>query len=183
MAKRVSTKKGTISNKSGGKGTSDSIPKKSGDVKKTKKKRVAAAKKGTTGPQKKTTTRRRRASFPGLTKQFFSRIKQEYHDIDYVEQLTEKQKDFLSRFMDEWLGAKLNNEGKVFHKSKKMRRKCFNMNNSRNRDIYSIAKARGNIRYYPNLLELMENNNATDNYEGVLIDYIDKKSSSDSGND
>ena len=49
----------------------------------------------------------------------------------------------MSDFMGEWLGANLNDSDKKLHKSKKRRKQVFDMNNARNRDILSNAKAGG----------------------------------------
>lgn len=49
----------------------------------------------------------------------------------------------MSNFMQEWLGANLKDGTSKMHKSKKQRKKVFDMNNARNRDIISNAKAGG----------------------------------------
>lgn len=87
--------------------------------------------------------KREKAKYPGLEKQLFSRIKQEYHDYDYIDKLSDAEKQWLSDFTGEWLGANLNDSGKKMHKSNKRRKQVFDMNNSRNRDIISHARAGG----------------------------------------
>lgn len=89
-----------------------------------------------TGTKKKK-TKRDQAKYPGLEPKFFSRIKQEFHDLDYVDQLSDKEKAWMSAFMEEWVGARLNHPGKKFHKSAKDRKKVFDANNARNRDFMS----------------------------------------------
>jgi len=99
---------------------------------------------------KKKTTKRDKAKFPGLEKNLFSKIKQEYFEIDYANKLSDKDKAWLAQFQDEFLGANLNeNKNKKYnrksnlHKSKKHRKSVFDANNARNRDIFSRSRAMG----------------------------------------
>lgn len=93
-------------------------------------------------------------AFKGLVKKNFSKIKQEYHDIDYIDQLGEKEKLYLSKFMFEELGANL--QDTKFNKKKKDKKRVFDANNSRNRDIWSIHKALGRISLYTSDIEALE---------------------------
>lgn len=108
---------------------------------------------------------------PGLDKKLFSKIKQEYHDIDYAHTLDDKSKKWLSQFMEEHLGAQLNEQTlknkynrKPLHKTKKRVKDCYDRNNARQRDIYGLSKATGRLDDY--------------NSSGVS-DYIDKLSEKD----
>jgi hypothetical protein len=105
-------------------------------------KKASSAKKA---KRKKKVTRRDKEKFPGLHARFFSKIKQEYHDIDYANQLSDKEKDFMSRFMDEWLGARLNHPGKKLHKTKKERKMVYDANNARNRDVMSQGRVKASV--------------------------------------
>lgn len=97
---------------------------------------------GKRGPRKRSPySRRDSAKYPGLNKGFFSRIKQEYHDIDYAHKLTDKEKEFLSSFMEEDLGARFNHKRKKIYKKVADKRASYRRNNHRNYDMYSIAKA------------------------------------------
>ena len=91
------------------------------------------------------TTARATSKHPGLNPKLFSRIKQEFHDIDYAEQLSEKDKDYLSSFMEEKLGARFNHDGKKHHKTKSSKRGIYNENNARQRDTYSLGRATGKM--------------------------------------
>jgi len=95
-------------------------------------------------------TKRESSKLPGLEKRLFSKVKQEYFDIDYADQLTDKEKMWLSQFQDEFLGANLQeSKNKKYgrktnlHKSKKHRKSVFDANNARNRDVYSKSRAMG----------------------------------------
>lgn len=145
---------------------------------------VRKATKGKTGTKaKKTTkkkgkgckkeTRRDRISLNGLEKRFFSRIKQEFFDVDYVNKLSDEEKRYLNDFLNEWLGA--NTTKAKFHKSKKDRKKVYDANNARNRDIYSNQRATGRFVDYEKIRKQIDEVHGSDNPEDDLIDYIDSK--------
>jgi hypothetical protein len=98
--------------------------------------------------------------FPGLKKHRFSRIKQEYHDIDYAHKLSEEEKEWLNSFMEEDLGARMNHTGpKLLAKDKEAQRESWRRNNSRNRDIYGQAKAQGRVlQLEPWFMEYVQDN-------------------------
>lgn len=107
---------------------------------------MANRKKGTKDKQSSAKKRKRDTEkYPGLKKNLFSKIKQEYHDIDYADKLNDDEKRMLSDFMEEWLGANLNHGGKKIHRKKQDRKKVYDMNNSRIRDIYSRSRASGQL--------------------------------------
>jgi hypothetical protein len=95
-------------------------------------------------PQRRKTVRDR-LSFAGLNGRFFSKIKQEFHDIDYASQLSDKEKAWLASYMEEFLGARFNHTGRKFVKSKSGKQEIYNENNARQRDQYSIARATGRM--------------------------------------
>lgn len=88
-------------------------------------------------------TAREVAKYPGLNPKFFSKVKQEFHDIDYIDELSPKDKEYLSSFMEEKLGARFNHGGKVHHKSKTSKREIYTENNARQRDVYAQGRASG----------------------------------------
>lgn len=105
--------------------------------------------------QKKSTktTKRSRVKYPGLVKSMNTKVRQELIDHDYIDKLTDKEKQFLSNFNEEYIGANFQHKGKKMHKSKKMKRDCYNRNNARNRDIHSISSVTGNLVSEDFLLE------------------------------
>lgn len=122
--------------------------------------------------------KRDKTKTPGLEKNLFSKIKQEYFDIDYIEKLSESEKLWLSQFMEEYLGANVSKDrmqrvyGKdVLHKEDVKRKNCFNMNNARNRDVYSVSRVTGKITFAEDVVEKPQ----LDRYEmeDELIDFID----------
>lgn len=127
--------------------------------------------------QKKPKKKRDLTTYPGLNKNLFSRIKQEQFDYDYIDKLDPKEKEWLSKFTEEYLGARLNGEGKKFHKNKRLRKDCFDRNNSRNRDIYSISNAVGKLDRHSDMQKIIEDiqEKKEESYEDKLIEAIDKK--------
>lgn len=118
--------------------------------------------------KKPSNKKRNQTKTPGLEKRLFSKIKQEYHDIDYVDKLSDAEKKFMSTFMEEWLGARLNHSGKKMHRKKAERKRVFDMNNARQRDIYSLSKAQGMLEVPEQILE------GTYNPEDDLIELLDE---------
>lgn len=135
------------------------------------------------GPEKKARPKSKRdlRKYPGLDKTLFSKIKQEFHDIDYAHKLSESEKKWLSQFMEEDLGAQLNPETlknkynrKALNKSKTQRKGCFDRNNHRNVDIYGVGRATGRLADIksPAIESYLEEQDDT-NYEDYLIKKID----------
>lgn len=93
--------------------------------------------------KKRRRTVRETVKHAALNPRFFSKIKQEYHDLDYVDQLSAKDKAWLASFMEETLGARFNHNGKKLIKSKTKKRQIYSENNARQRDVTSIGKAIG----------------------------------------
>lgn len=111
-------------------------------------KKTSSGKKDTSRSSKKrktTVSKRSKAKLPALEKRLYSRIKQEYFDLDYINKLSPKQQQWLNKFMNEHLNANMNSTATNLHRSKKMKRACYSANNARNRDVYSIAKATGRV--------------------------------------
>ncbi len=124
-------------------------------------------------------TRRGETKHNGLKKEFFSKIKQEYHDIDYVDKLSEQEKDWLSRFMNEDLGANLkeNREsGKAINTDPKHIRDIWARNNARNADLYSKAKATGML----DTPDAIPDDSYYESFEDAVIDQLDLSKQIDS---
>jgi len=120
--------------------------------------------------------------YPGLDKTLFSKIKQEYHDIDYAHKLNDNEKKWLSQFMEEDLGAQLNPDTlkskynrKALNKTKTQRKGCFDRNNHRNVDIYGVGRATGRLADIkaPAIESYLEEQDQ-ESYEDYLIKKIDR---------
>lgn len=121
-------------------------------------------------PSKNTKKKRDSIKYPGLEKRYNSRIRQEHLDQDYIDQLSEKEKEFLSNFNEEFYGGNFYHRGKKLHKSKKSKRACYSRNNAQNRCGLGISKAKGNLVYADSTSEERHID-----VEDALIDYIDSK--------
>lgn len=100
---------------------------------------------------------RSRVKNPGLKKHYHSRIRQEYFDYDYIDKLSEKEKEWLNSFTEEELAANFNHKGKKLNKTKAQKRKKYNENNARNRCIYSNKRAAGYLGSLDDSAEEIEN--------------------------
>lgn len=130
------------------------------------------------------TKRRSKVKHPGLKKQYNSKVKQEYLDQDYIGDLSNKEKDWLNDFNEEYYGANLdfqNLENNRFHKTKVDKKACTDRNNARNRCMYGFAKAGGKLDSNQPV-DISDKDNTTyesssDNPENALIELIDSISS------
>lgn len=125
--------------------TKSKVKSKNGKRQSPKKASKRAPTKTKAAPRKKASIRDKIRNV-GLDGRKFSKIKQEYHDLDYIDQLSPEEKNWMSRFMEEYLGARVKHSGKKVHKdlrTKAGRKRLYDANNARNRDMYSLARATG----------------------------------------
>lgn len=135
---------------------------------------------GRTKGKRKKKTNRSKAKYPGLEKRFTSRIRQEYLDYDYLDKLSDKDKEWLNNFTEEYLGANFKHPGKKMHKRKREQRELYNNNNARNRCAYGTSKVTGSVINYDfnelhELIEGQQSVNETNYLEEALIEFIDSK--------
>lgn len=102
-----------------------------------------------TGARKK--NRRSQQKYPALDPQYNLKTRADLIDQDYVDKLSESDKDWLNRFNEEYVNANFKHSGKKLHKSDTLKRDCYNRNNHRNRDILTRAKASGSAIYLEDL--------------------------------
>ena len=94
--------------------------------------------------KKKKITRRSAEKYPALRPELNLKSRyDEIADIDYIDQLNDTEKAWLNAFNEEYINAKFDHGGKKIHKTKKQRKICYDKNNARNRDIYTLKKASG----------------------------------------
>ncbi len=122
-------------------------------------------------------TKRSEVRFPGLVKEVNPKTRWEYLDQDYANQLSDKDKEYLSNFNEEYLSGNFNHKGKKLHRTKKEKRDCYNRNNARNRDLYTINRTRGWIADAEIANEAVERSQNKDasSQEDTLIELIDLK--------
>lgn len=75
-------------------------------------------------------------------------LKSRYEEImdilSYANSLSEKDKEWLNAFVEEYVNANMRHKGKKLHKTKAARKVCWDKNNARNACVYSRAKSSGN---------------------------------------
>lgn len=119
-------------------------------------------------------SKRSKEKYPALKPHLNLKTRYELIDFDYVEELSDKDKEWLNKFAEEYINANLDRKNlkKNLHRTKKLKKDCDDRNNSRNRDILTRAKAQGkDIDFYSLETELSDFN------EDQMIDQIDQKTS------
>jgi hypothetical protein len=140
-------------------------------------------------------TKRSKLKYPALTKGYNSRVRQEYSDFDYLDQLNEEELVFLNKFVEEEMNASFKKDGTDFNKTDEERRAIYNKNNARNRCLYGRQRNRvgaTKMLNYEDSIDLIELENEinTDYIEDTMIEYMDSLNqsaetgnSTDNGND
>jgi hypothetical protein len=112
-----------------------------------------------------------------LRKDYFEGIE------EYVQQLNDKQKDFLNKFLEETVITNFKHKGSLLYKGKKKRREFYNSNNARNRCMHTMAKAMNildSTETMPNLDVLYNtevSNDGFNNVEDAMLTAIELKRS------
>jgi len=98
---------------------------------------------------KKKPNKRSQAEFPGLNPKLNLKSRQEeIEDVaSYAHTLSDKDKAWLNSYIEEEVNANFKHSGKKLNKSKKNKKRIYNKNNARNRDVYTRAQASGQINY------------------------------------
>ena len=121
--------------------------------------------------------------YPGLTHNVNPKTRWELIDHDYIDKLSEEEKQWLSNFNEEYLSGNFNHKGKKFHKTKKSKRECYTRNNARNRDTFTIGRVANwvkEITEYGIKDKLEEKQAKTNfNHEDIVIDLVDLKRAND----
>lgn len=136
--------------------------------------------------KKKKRSLRSKSKHPGLKKSLNLKVRQELIDYDYIDKLTDEEKDWLNRFSEEYNGAKFKKtktgkfSSKNLHKGE-MRKDCYNRNNWRNNDVYSVEKAKNMLKDNKTMVSHLEEESfkTPSEIEDVLIEEIDKNSLED----
>ena len=103
--------------------------------------------------KRKKLTRRGATKHPNLKPELNLKTRYELIDYDYVNNLSEKDKDYLDKFTKEYTGASFDTDHprRNLHKSRKLRNEVYGQNNSRNRCVWTKAKASGQNLYLEDL--------------------------------
>jgi len=128
---------------------------------------------------KKKQTKRSKAKYPGLRPELNLKTRHELiADYDYLNDLNHKEKEWLNKFTKEYVNAEIDNRKprKNLHKTKALKKDCYDRNNARNRCIYTRSKASWNLKFFEDMSEKNESL-LKENLENELIDKIDSEKS------
>ena len=97
-------------------------------------------------------TKRSREKYPNLKPELNLKTRYESVDQDYIDKLSPKEKEWLNKFMGEYVGASFskNNEDNI-QKSAAHKKESYDRNNARNRCVLTRAKATGVVDYLDDL--------------------------------
>lgn len=128
---------------------------------------------------------RNNEKYPALTKNKMPRVRQEYLDFEYIDQLNDEEKAWLNKFNDEYLNASFKHDDTDIQSYEKYGKDANDRNNSRNRCLYGQLKNKADkfnnkkLLNYDNLLGDVENSYNSEinpkNLENAYIDFIELK--------
>jgi hypothetical protein len=107
--------------------------------------------------QKKKRNKRNQMKYPALDPSVNLKTRSELIDYDYIDKLSDEEKDWLNRFTTEYINASFKHEGKKIMKTKEKKRKAYKANNARNRCIWTKAKASGQYAYIEDISKKASN--------------------------
>jgi hypothetical protein len=121
--------------------------------------------------KRKKQSRRSKEDYPELDPKYSLKTRADLVDQDYVNKLSKKEREWLNKFNKEYVSASLDNDSpkKNLHRSKRLRKDCYDRNNSRNRCVLTREKAQNALIDFDGLLE----EKSHDSYEDLLISKID----------
>lgn len=93
--------------------------------------------------QKPKKSKRELAEYPALDPSLNLKTRTELLDYDYLHKLNAEELKWLNKFTEEYVNASINtvNPRKNLHKSKALKKDCYDRNNARNRDVLTRQKA------------------------------------------
>ena len=88
-------------------------------------------------------TKRSMAKYPALDPSLNLKTRTGLIDYDYIDQLSDKDKKWLNKFTEEYVGANIPEEKRNLHNTDELKKDCYDRNNARNRDVLTRAEAQG----------------------------------------
>lgn len=137
-----------------------------------KRKKTPKAK---TPVKKKRKSKRSQERYPALKPELNLKSRFEVIDYDYVGKLSEKEKDYLNRFTEEWANANFKHEGPRIMKTKEDERQSYARNNARNRCTWTKAKASGSSEQLEDLRDYQIYHGYGMSEEDRLIELLDQR--------
>lgn len=114
--------------------------------------------------QQKKQSKRSKTKYPNLKPELNLKTRASLIDYDYLDKLNDEEKKFLDKFTAEFIGASFKKEPKRkkgpgrpkksnnLHETKADKKKCYDANNARNRDILTRAQASGQCDYLEDII-------------------------------
>ena len=119
--------------------------------------------------KKKTENKKKKKKLWGLEVNTFPRYSKGYMDYDYVEQLSDEEKEWLATFNDEYYGNTFRKSGKKLHEEDQdTKRAIYRQTNERNRDMY-------HQRYRMYVDNNFFNESTTIGVEDSMVEFLDLK--------
>lgn len=133
--------------------------------------------------KRKKKTKRSKEKYPYLEKRLNSRVRQEYLDFDYINQLSDEEKEFLNKFAGEYYGGSFKKDGTdITATDKEGYRESYGRNNARNRCLYGQIRnkvSRTKLLNYEKVRNMVEEEcvreTSSDSVEDAFIEYLDSK--------
>jgi hypothetical protein len=134
-------------------------------------------------PKDKKKTPRNKAKYPNLQAKFMPRIRAEFIDYDYLDQLSQSDLDYLNKFTGEFHGASFQHDETDIQSYETYGKDCNDRNNSANRDTYGILKIRSksnkNLVNYDSVIPDIENpmrgGGNPMHMENAYVDFLEAK--------
>lgn len=122
---------------------------------------------------KRKKTRRSSQKYPALDPAYNLKRRSELIDQDYISKLSEKEKEWLNKFNEEWVNDTLDrkNPKNNLHRTKKLRKDCDDRNNSRNRDVLTMYRTTGDIT----TLDVVNFNPENDLIDRISQEVLEKR--------
>ncbi len=99
-------------------------------------------------------TKRESKKYPAVNPEV--NLKSRYEEImdinEYFGKLSEKDKEWMNQFTEEYVNASFSKKKKPLHKTKRLKKDCYDRNNSRNRDVMVKTKITNHLLYTEELL-------------------------------
>lgn len=95
---------------------------------------------------KKKKNKRNNTKYPALNPSLNLKTRTDLLDYDYLDKLSEKDKEWLNRFTEEYTHARFDHKGKKIQKKKEQIKDSYDRNNARNRDILTRVRASGRLK-------------------------------------
>jgi len=142
---------------------------------------------------KKKATKRSKEKYPALQPRVNSRIRQEYIDYDYVDELSDEEKQWLNDFTEEFTNAVVGKQSEAennrFHNTAELVKDCTDRNNAQNRCLYGRVRNRvaaTKLLNYEDVINMVEDQLSREinpeEVEDAFIEYLDEEFVNNSSN-